>query len=53
MDLTRNGPQFNVLSDGTTGDFRIPIDDPNDPLVQRGQPVHPVQPLGVRRRAPA
>jgi hypothetical protein len=32
LDLTRNGAEFNVLSDGTTGDFRIPIEDPNDPL---------------------
>src|SRR5262245_17837089 len=32
MDLTRNGPQFNVRSDGTVGDFRIPVEDPDDPL---------------------
>ena len=32
MDLTRNGPEFNVLSTGEVGDFSIPILDPNDPL---------------------
>lgn len=32
LDLTNNGPQFNVLSTGAVGDFRIPIEDPNDPL---------------------
>ena len=28
LDLTNNGPQFNVLSTGAVGDFRIPIEDP-------------------------
>jgi hypothetical protein len=32
MDLTGNGPQFNVLSTGEVGDFSIPVLDPNDPL---------------------
>jgi hypothetical protein len=32
MDLTDNGPQYNVLSTGEVGDFSIPILDPNDPL---------------------
>lgn len=33
MDLTRNGPQFNVLSDGVTvGDFNIPITEADDPF---------------------
>jgi peroxidase len=32
LDLTRNGPQFNALYTGGVGDFRIPIEDPNDPL---------------------
>jgi peroxidase len=32
LDLTRNGPQFNTLSTGVAGDFRIPFEDPNDPL---------------------
>lgn len=32
MDLTRNGPEFNRLSTGETGDFSIPVTDPNDPL---------------------
>ncbi|MBM4069594.1 MAG: hypothetical protein FJ271_11685 [Planctomycetes bacterium] len=34
MDLTRTGPEFNVLSDGTTGDFRIPVLDAGDPFGQ-------------------
>jgi hypothetical protein len=32
MDLTVNGPQNNILSDGTLGDFSIAILDPTDPL---------------------
>src|SRR5262245_4099891 len=32
LDLTRNGPQYNALYTGGVGDFRIPIEDPNDPL---------------------
>jgi hypothetical protein len=32
LDLTRNGPEFNALYTGGVGDFRIPIEDPNDPL---------------------
>jgi len=32
LDLTRNGPQYNALFSGGVGDFRIPIEDPNDPL---------------------
>lgn len=32
MDLTPTGPEFNIRSDGTTGDFSIEIVDPNDPL---------------------
>ncbi len=32
MDLTRNGPQWDQLSGGGVGDFRIPIEDPSDPL---------------------
>jgi len=32
LDLTRNGPEFNALFTGGVGDFRIPIEDPNDPL---------------------
>jgi peroxidase len=32
LDLTRNGAEFNTLSTGDVGDFRIPIEDPNDPL---------------------
>ena len=32
MDRTRNGPQWDVLSTGAVGDFRIPIEDPNAPL---------------------
>jgi hypothetical protein len=32
MDLTGNGPEFNVLSTGEVGDFSILILDPNDPL---------------------
>ena len=36
MDLTPNGAQFNVLSDGTTGDFRIRIEDRETAL---GEPL--------------
>jgi peroxidase len=32
LDLTRNGPQFNARYSGGVGDFRIPIEDSNDPL---------------------
>jgi peroxidase len=32
LDLTDNGPQYNQLSTGETGDFRIPVLDPDDPL---------------------
>jgi peroxidase len=32
MDLTENGPQWNILSTGEVGDFSIPVLDPNDPL---------------------
>lgn len=32
MDLTPNGAEFNVRSDGTVGDFSIEILDPSDPL---------------------
>jgi peroxidase len=33
LDLTRTGPQYNILSDGVTvGDFSIAIEDPLDPL---------------------
>ncbi|MFQ3592126.1 MAG: peroxidase family protein [Gemmataceae bacterium] len=32
LDLTVNGAQFNQLFTGGVGDFRIPIEDPNDPL---------------------
>jgi hypothetical protein len=32
LDLTRNGAQWDVLSDGSTGSFSIPVLDPNDPL---------------------
>lgn len=32
MDLTRNGPQWDVLSDDTTGDFSISVLDPTDEL---------------------
>ena len=32
MDLTDNSANANDLSDGTTGDFSIPINDPTDPL---------------------
>jgi peroxidase len=32
MDLTRNGPEWNVLSTGAVGNFSIPILDPGDPL---------------------
>jgi hypothetical protein len=32
LDLTSNGPQFNELFTGGVGDFRIAIEDPNDPL---------------------
>jgi hypothetical protein len=38
LDLTRTGPQYNVLSIGAVGDFRIPIEDPNDPLGPRPIP---------------
>ncbi|MCI0699696.1 MAG: hypothetical protein L0241_01245 [Planctomycetia bacterium] len=42
MDLTRNDAEFNVLSDGVTvGDFRIPIEDPNDPLYNTNNPFIP------------
>jgi hypothetical protein len=40
LDLTRNGAEFNVLSDGTTGDFSIPILDPADPLGPRPIPFN-------------
>jgi peroxidase len=32
LDLTDSGPQYNQLSTGETGDFRIPVLDPHDPL---------------------
>ena len=32
LDLTNNGPQYNQLSTGEAGDFRIPVLDPDDPL---------------------
>ena len=32
MDLTRNGAEFDELSDGTTGDFRVPVVDTGDPF---------------------
>ncbi len=32
MDLTISGRQFNALSTGGVGDFRIPVTDPGDPL---------------------
>jgi hypothetical protein len=32
MDLTRNGPQFNMISTGDNGDFSIAVNDPNDPI---------------------
>jgi len=32
MDLTLTGTQWNVLSDGSTGNFNIPVTDPGDPL---------------------
>jgi hypothetical protein len=41
MDLTRTGPQFNVLSTGAVGDFRIPVTDPNDPLFNPANPFIP------------
>ena len=31
LDLTNNGPQYNQLSIGEAGDFRIPVLDPDDP----------------------
>jgi peroxidase len=34
MDLTRNGPQFNVLSTGATGFFGIPVTEADDPFGQ-------------------
>jgi peroxidase len=40
LDLTRNGPQFNALFTGGVGDFRIPIEDPNDPLGPNPIPFH-------------
>ena len=45
MDLTRNGPQFNVLSTGDGG--RLPHPDRRPERPARAQP-DPVQPLGVR-----
>jgi len=42
VDLTRTGAQFNVLSDDVTvGDFRIKIEDPNDPLYNVNNPYIP------------
>lgn len=32
LDLTNNGRQYDVMSTGAVGDYRIPIEDPNDPL---------------------
>ncbi len=32
LDLTGNGSAFNELSDGTTGEFSIAVDDPQDPI---------------------
>src|SRR5215208_585982 len=32
VDLTANGAQFNKLSTGGAGDYRIPVNDPSDPL---------------------
>jgi hypothetical protein len=40
MDLTRSGPQWNTLSTGAAGDFRIPVEDPNDPLGPNPIPFH-------------
>jgi hypothetical protein len=40
LDLTRTGAQFDRRSDGTVGDFRIPIEDPNDPLGPRPIPFN-------------
>ena len=50
MDLTRTGPQFNVLSNGVVGRLPHPDRRPERPAVQPRQPVHPVQPVGVRPR---
>src|SRR5687767_790464 len=38
--LTPGGPQFNALSTGGTGDFRIPVTDPADPLGPRPIPFN-------------
>lgn len=40
MDLTRNGAEYDVLYGGGIGDFRIPIDDPNDPFYPTSIPFH-------------
>ncbi|MCI0380799.1 MAG: peroxidase family protein [Gemmataceae bacterium] len=56
MDLTRTGPEFNVLSTGVEGDFRIPVTDLGDPFGQgtfipfnRSQIVPGTGVLGTRR----
>ena len=40
LDLTRSGRQFDALYTGGVGDFRIPVEDPNDPLGPRPIPFH-------------
>lgn len=41
MDLTRTDAEFNVLSTGVTGDFRIAVLDPADPLYNPANPFIP------------
>lgn len=40
MDLTHTGPEFDELFAGGTGDFSIPVLDPNDPLGPNPIPFH-------------
>ncbi|HVK09925.1 MAG TPA: peroxidase family protein [Gemmataceae bacterium] len=40
LDLTRNGAQYDDLYAGGTGDFSIPIEDPDDPLGPNPIPFH-------------
>ena len=40
LDLTRNGPQYDARYSGGVGDYRIPIEDPNDPLGPNPIPFH-------------
>lgn len=40
LDLTRNGLEYDALFGGGTGEFGIPIEDPNDPFFPRPIPFH-------------